>query len=209
MSTPDPVPPGAGMPAPVTAGAAPWWTSNDQWVKIKTGASVLAMAFPKAWIVTRFGLGDPVKLTAYANAAIALYPAYVLAVGFVKRSRSTLQPLVSSWRAAREHKATVALAQIQAEMASKGVDLALARQAQLQAAPAPSALVVPIIERMSPDLVSTLAAANAKATVDELARRQALARAERAHDAATAAAHPEVPLLHTAAPSIAQSPPEK
>jgi hypothetical protein len=202
MSTPDPVPPGAGMPAPVTAGAMPWFTSNDQWVKIKAGVAVVALAFPKAWFITRYGLGDPVKVSAYTNAAIAVWPAWVLTVGFVKRSRSTLQPLVNSWRAAREHKATIALAQVQAEMARKGVDLAVARQAQLQTSadaapivPAPAPPPPILVTHMSPELVHTIAVA----MVAELAHQQAAYRA--AHLVPSSAATP--------APPIAQSPLEK
>lgn len=169
MSTSDPVPPVSQMPAPVTAGAAPWFTSNDQVAKIKVAAGVVALAFPKAAIVTYLHLGDPVKVSAYINAAIACWPMEVLVVAFVKRMRSALQPLVSSWAQARKHPATRALVEVQAETRAAGIPLSRERQAQIEATPATAVVAAP------PDL-----SALASALYDEMVRRQAAARARAA-----------------------------
>jgi hypothetical protein len=177
MNSPAPVP---ATPAPITVGAAPWWTSTDQKLKIATGIAVLVLAFPKSALVAKWGLTNPDQVTNYINAASVVAPLATLAWGFIARIYSKIQPLTLTRAAAASNTATIAVVQTQAAMRQHGIPTSVERQAQLEAN-AITASAVPTtpqtVTALSPEVIRDIATASSLATVAEIARQQALYKA--------------------------------
>lgn len=131
MNTPNPAP---GMPAPVTAGAAPVWTSNVQVSLAVAFVTGVAAVFPKAGIVSKFGLADPAKVEGYVNLALMGGSLLSVLAASAFRFFSKFAPQVLSWKAAREHPATKAVIAVQTEMAAAGIPTAVEAQAAIEAA---------------------------------------------------------------------------
>jgi hypothetical protein len=173
MNSPAPVP---ATPAPITVGAAPWWTSTDQKLKIATGIAVLVLAFPKSALVAKWGLTNPDQVTNYINAASVVAPLATLAWGFIARIYSKIQPLTLTRAAAASNTATIAVVQTQAAMRQHGIPTSVERQAQLEAN-AITASAVPTtpqtITTLSPEVIGVIASS----VVAEIARQQAMYKA--------------------------------
>jgi hypothetical protein len=193
VSAPDPVP---ATPAPITIGAAPWWTSTDQKLKIATGVAVLVLAFPKSALVAKLGLSNPDQVTNYINAASVVAPLATLAWGFIARIYSKIQPLTLTRAAAASNTATIAVVQTQALMRQHGIPTSVERQAQLEASAVSAATPVTppqTVTALSPEVIGVIASA----VVAEIARQQAMYKAS----------HPLVPSVpHTAPPILTPTP---
>jgi hypothetical protein len=172
MNSPAPVP---ATPAPITVGAAPWWTSTDQKLKIATGIAVLVLAFPKSALVAKLGLSNPDQVTNYINAASVVAPLTTLAWGFIARIYSKIQPLTLTRAAAASNTATIAVVQTQALMRQHGIPTSVERQAQLEASAVSAATVTPpqTVTALSPEVIGVIASA----VVAEIARQQAMYKA--------------------------------
>jgi hypothetical protein len=174
MNSPAPVP---ATPAPITVGAAPWWTSTDQKLKIATGVAVLVLAFPKSALVAKWGLSNPDQVTNYINAASVVAPLATLAWGFIARIYSKIQPLTLTRAAAASNTATIAVVQTQAAMRQHGIPTSVERQAQLEASAVSAAAVVTptpqTVTALSPEVIGVIASA----VVAEIAKQQAMYKA--------------------------------
>jgi hypothetical protein len=173
MNSPAPVP---AAPAPITVGAAPWWTSTDQKLKIATGVAVLVLAFPKSALVAKWGLTNPDQVTNYINAASVVAPLATLAWGFIARIYSKIQPLTLTRAAAASNTATIAAVQTQAAMRQHGIPTSVERQAQLEASAVSAATPVTppqTVTALSPEVIGVIASA----VVAEIARQQAMYKA--------------------------------
>src|SRR5450631_180238 len=174
MNSPDPAP---ATPAPITIGAAPWWTSTDQKLKIATGIAVLVLAFPKSALVAKLGLSNPEQVTNYINAASVVAPLATLAWGFVARIYSTIQPLTLTRAKAASNTATIAVLQTQAAMRQHGIPTSVERQAQLEASAVSAAAAIPptpqTVTSLSPETVRVIVSG----VVAEIAKQQALYKA--------------------------------
>jgi hypothetical protein len=122
------------MPAPVTAGATPVWTSNQQITLAVGFVTGVAALFPKSGLVERFGLGDPVKVTGYINLGLTGLSLLSILGASALRYFSKVAPQVLSWKAALAHPATQALLQTQQKMADVGIPLTVETQAKIEAA---------------------------------------------------------------------------
>jgi hypothetical protein len=169
------------MPAPVTAGAAPVWTSNVQVSLAVAFITGVAAIFPKDALVANFSLADPVKVTGYANLALmGMSLASVLGASAF-RFFSKFAPQVWSWAAAMKHPATQAVIKTQALMDSAGIPHAVDLQAHIEAGQAATSAHATAdkhasadsLNYISPEVVTVIA----KAVVAEIAARQAEARA--------------------------------
>jgi hypothetical protein len=170
VSAPAPVP---ATPAPITIGAAPWWTSTDQKLKIATGIAVLVLAFPKSALVAKWGLTNPDQVTNYINAASVVAPLATLAWGFIARIYSKIQPLTLTRAAAASNTATIAVVHQQALMRQHGIPTSVELQAQLEASAVSAATTVTppqTVTALSPEVIGVIASA----VVAEIARQQAL-----------------------------------
>jgi hypothetical protein len=176
MNTPNPAP---GMPAPVTAGAAPVWTSNVQVSLAVAFITGVAAIFPKTAIVAKFGLADTANVTGYVN--LSLMGASLLSIlgASVFRYFSKFAPQVLSWRAAMEHPATQAAIKTEVAMAKAAIPPATLTQARIEAGQAATAAHASSdsLNYINPDIVTLIAKASAIATVTELRAQQAQARA--------------------------------
>lgn len=182
MSTPNPVP---VLPAPVTTGAIPWYKSAQEITNVTTALSAAIAIFPK--------IGQWLGITNLSDTGVLVTNAFGVAafvvplIGARVRWTSKVQPLTGTASGAADHPATVAVKQVQAEMAQAGIDTAVVRQAKNEAAttvavdaaaaaaaaPASPPPVLPVTIRLSPEdrklLISEL--------VVEIAHQQALYRA--------------------------------
>lgn len=125
-------------PAPVTAGAIPWYKSADQKRRIIAGVLVVAVYFaPRYKIVHALGLDDLGKLTGYVYGIADAMPVLIAigsaAFGFAKRWHSPIQPLTFTAAKAASHPATIAVKEVQAEMQAAHIDTAVVRQAKIEA----------------------------------------------------------------------------
>lgn len=127
MNAVDPVPP--TVPTPVTAGAAPWWTSA-QFKGLLATFVVALLGIAAHWVpklaaisyTQVFGwIGDVTEVLVAGGALWAL----------VQRKRSVLQPLTLTQSAAEHHPATIAVVETQALMSQAGIPTAVTLQAQL------------------------------------------------------------------------------
>jgi hypothetical protein len=186
MNSPAPVP---ATPAPITVGAAPWWTSTDQKLKIATGIAVIVLAFPKSALVAKWGLTNPDQVTNYINAASVVAPLATLAWGFIARIYSKIQPLTLTRAAAASNTATIAVVQTQAAMRQHGIPTSVERQAQLEANAITASAVSATpqtVTTLSPEVIGVIASA----VVAEIARQQALYKLS----------HPLIPPILTPTP---------
>jgi hypothetical protein len=170
VNSPAPVP---ATPAPITAGAIPWWQSTDQKLKLAAGVAIVVAAFPKAPIVAKFGLNNPDQVTNYVNAAAFLAPFAFLAWGFIARFFSKIQPLTWSTSTALEHPATIAAARTQDAMDRAGIPASTVTQAGIEAGRAATHAGADSLNTISPEVVNVIASA----VVAEIARQQALYKA--------------------------------
>ena len=131
MSTPNPTP---QMPVPVTAGAAPVWTSNVQVALAVAFITGVAAIFPKTALVANFSLTDPAKVTGYANLALMGVSLLSMLSASAFRFFSKLAPQVLSWKAAMKHPATQARVQTTIAMNDAGITPSGILAAQIQAA---------------------------------------------------------------------------
>jgi hypothetical protein len=112
-------------PAPVTAGAIPWYRSPTIISSISTIVSMLVVLAPK--------LTDAVGLTAsnvpvFVNTTFEIIAAISGVIAGISRARSTVQPLVSGPAAAAVHPSTIAVIQTQAAMRAAGIPTAVEKE---------------------------------------------------------------------------------
>lgn len=123
MNSPNPI-----APAPVTAGAIPWYKSPTIISSISTMVSMLVVLAPK--------LTDAIGLTAsnvpmVVNTTFEVIAALSAAVAGISRARSTVQPVVSGPAAAAVHPSTIAVVETQAAMKAAGIPTAVEKQQQI------------------------------------------------------------------------------
>ena len=185
MNAPNPLPP---IPAPVTAGAAPVWKSNVQVSLAVAFITGVAAIFPKAEIVAKFDLIDPVKAEGYVNLALMGMSLISVVGASAFRYFSKLAPQVLSWAAAMKHPATKAVIQTQAAMAQAGIPPTVVTQARIEAGQAATAAheasnaSAPV--NISPEIIRAIATITAKTVVAELAAAHAEAKRQAAAEKA-------------------------
>jgi|SRR5580693_4982404 hypothetical protein len=124
-------PPVAPTPAPVTAGALPWYRSPVYIGAVTTVLSTLLSLSPKA--ATAIGLNTPGSVS---SAVEAVFQIVALGAGIftaLKRQTSASQPLTLTQKGADTNTATVAVVQTQTAMRAAGIPLASELKTQLDA----------------------------------------------------------------------------
>lgn len=120
------------MPAPVTAGAIPFYKSPIYLSAMGTVLGALTTLYPK--VAATLGINT----TAGATAFIELVGAVMTLAGggiiWIIRQVSKLQPVTLTAKAAAAAPATIAVVQTQQAMANAGIPTARALQASIEAA---------------------------------------------------------------------------
>jgi hypothetical protein len=116
---------------PVTAGAAPWYTSQVQIAQVAAFASTLVALSPGVW--AKVGITSTADVQSTVQAVAGALAALALLWGLAMRAWSAIQPLVWSKKAAAAHPATVAVEETQAAMKAANIPTAAATQAKIVA----------------------------------------------------------------------------
>jgi hypothetical protein len=118
-----------GTPAPVTAGAIPWYKSPIYIAAMTTVLGAIATLYPKAAAV--IGINTPLGQTAFIELAGGLVTLAGGGVIWVMRQINKGQPITLTQAAANVHPSTIAVVETQAAMAQAGIPTAVTLQAQI------------------------------------------------------------------------------
>jgi hypothetical protein len=129
--------PPAATPAPVTAGAIPWYKSPVQIGLVTTALSAAIALFPK--LGTALGLTSPTAISDAVTSIFGVIAVVAPIIGSVMRARSKVQPLTLTQAGAAANSSTQAVVQTQAAMKQAGIPTAVETQAKIDAAPAAGA----------------------------------------------------------------------
>lgn len=121
--------PETGIPLPVTAGAAPWWTSQQFKGLLATfvvalftiGAHWIPKLADVSYAQVLSWIGDVTEVLVAGGALLAL----------IQRARSKSNPLTLTTQAAATHPATIAVVETQAAMKQAGIPTAVELQKTL------------------------------------------------------------------------------
>ena len=151
-----------------------------------TAVSAGIAVFPK--VGQFFGLSSPTDAATFVTNVFGFIAVVAPLVASVARWKSKGQPLTLTATAAEEHPATIAVKQVQAEMAAAGIDTSMVRQAKIAASivppvvPSPSQPVIPVAAPVvAPKLTADDTKAIAEALYLHMAQAQQRARAAVPH----------------------------
>jgi hypothetical protein len=138
MNVPSPI---QMTPAPVTAGAIPWYKSPQQIGLVTTAVSAAVALFPKVgvWL----GLSSPSEVANAVTNVFSFIAVVAPIVGSIVRANSKEQPLTLTASEATVHPATRAIVAVQAAMREAGIPTARAVQTQIECADAAAAVAPP------------------------------------------------------------------
>lgn len=130
-----------GTPAPVTAGAIPWYKSPIYVAALTTVLGAIATLYPKAAAV--LGINTPLGQTAFIELAGGVVTLMGGAVIWLVRQLNKGQPITLTQASANTHPSTIAVVETQAAMREKGIPLAVELQKQIQSGVSANAPLFP------------------------------------------------------------------
>jgi hypothetical protein len=118
-------------PAPVTAGAIPWYKSPVVILQVSSALSAGVALMPH--IAAKIGWTDPAKVNSDITAIFGVIALVAEAAAAIKRVTSKVQPITLTATAAANHPSTQAVVQTQAAMQAASIPTAAELQKSIAA----------------------------------------------------------------------------